>query len=185
MEPLDDGSSTRTAPFDRYRDVVRPEWIDENDHMNMGYYVVVFDLATDAWLDHIGLDRAHKQSHSVTTFTLESHTCYLRELRCGDPLRFTTLLLGFDHKRIHYIHEMWHADRHYLAATNELMSLHVSQTTRRTAPIAPQVVSRLESLHIVHSRVAPPVAAGRRIGLDERPRNESTRNESPPNETER
>ena len=36
------------APFDRYRTVVRPEWIDHNGHMNMGFYLVVFDLATDA-----------------------------------------------------------------------------------------------------------------------------------------
>jgi acyl-CoA thioester hydrolase len=153
------------APFNRYRDVVRPEWIDENDHMNMGYYVVVFDLATDLWLDHIGLGRAHKQSDSVTTFTLESHVCYLREVRAGDPLRFTTLLLGFDAKRIHYIHEMWHAEQHYLAATNELMSLHVSQTTRRAAPIAQTVVSRLETLRAVHRQAAVPASAGRNIGL--------------------
>ena len=173
MKPGSDGSPDHTAPFDQYQNVVRPEWIDENDHMNMGYYVVVFDLATDAWLDHIGLDDTHKQSQSVTTFTLESHVCYLREVRRGDPLRFTTLLLGFDDKRIHYIHEMWHADQRYLAATNELMSLHVSQTTRRAAPIAPEVVSRLESLHRVHRRAPTPAAVGRRIGLDARPRDAS------------
>src|SRR5262245_27293056 len=37
------------APFDRYRDVVKPEWIDHNRHMNLGFYLVVFDLATDEW----------------------------------------------------------------------------------------------------------------------------------------
>ena len=61
---------------------------------------------------------------------------YHREVREGDPLRFTTRLLGHDAKRIHYIHEMFHADEGYLAATNELMSLHVSQATRRGAPMA-------------------------------------------------
>ena len=180
MTALSDESSAPTAPFDRYRDVVRPEWIDENDHMNMGYYLVVFDLATDVWLDHIGLDRTHKQSASVTTFTLESHTCYLRELRCGAPLRFATRLLGFDEKRIHYIHEMWHANEHYLAATNELMSLHVRQQTRRAAPMAESIVSRLESLHLVHSRAPAPPNAGRSIALDARPDGARSRNASTP-----
>ena len=50
------------APFDRYRTRVRPEWIDNNGHMNMGYYVVVFDLATDAWLDWVGLDAPHREA---------------------------------------------------------------------------------------------------------------------------
>ena len=42
--------SDLAAPFDGYRDIVRPEWIDHNRHMNMGYYLVVFDFATDEFL---------------------------------------------------------------------------------------------------------------------------------------
>ena len=99
------------APFDAYRDVVRPEWIDDNGHMNMGYYVVVFDLATDEWMRFVGLDRAHRRAREVTTFCLEAHVTYHREVRGRDPLRFTTRLLDFDAKRIHYIHEMYHARR--------------------------------------------------------------------------
>ena len=154
------------APFDEYRDVVRSEWIDENQHLNMGYYVVVFDYATDAWLDHIGLDSAFKQEQGVTTFTLESHVLYLREVGEGDPLRFTTRLLDFDEKRIHYLHEMHHATENYLASTNELMSLHVSRSTRRATPMAEPVLQRLADLARVHAALPPAPQVGRRIGLD-------------------
>jgi acyl-CoA thioester hydrolase len=119
------------TPLDVYRDVVRPEWIDNNKHMNVGYYLVVFDFATDAWMDFIGLDRAHRQEHHITTFCLEAHLTFAREVREGDPLRFITRLLGWDAKRLHYLHEMYHATEGYLSATNELMSLHVSEATRR------------------------------------------------------
>ena len=153
------------APFDEYRDVARPEWIDENQHMNMGYYVVVFDFATDAWLDHIGLDAAFKQAHEVTTFTLESHVTYQQELREGEELRFTTQLLDFDEKRIHYLHCMLRGSDGEVAATNELMSLHVSQKTRRAAPMAPEILARLAELRQVHQRLPAPAEAGRRIGL--------------------
>lgn len=154
--------------FDGYRDVVRPEWIDENRHLNMGYYVVVFDCATDAWLDHIGLAAADKARMAVTTFTLESHVNYLREVREAAPLRFTTRLLAFDEKRIHYFHEMVHATEGYLAATNELMSLHVSQTTRRGAPMADEVQQCLARILVQHSELPIPPQVGRRIGLDPR-----------------
>ena len=97
------------APFDSYRDTVRPEWIDHNEHMNMGYYLVVFDFATDAFLDYVGLDRAHRRAANITTFSLEAHITYQREVAVNDPLRFTTRLIDFDAKRIHYIHEMFHA----------------------------------------------------------------------------
>src|SRR5206468_681321 len=74
---------------------------------------------------------------------LEAHVTYHQEVREGDPLRFTTQLLGHDGKRLHYIHQMYHAKDGYLAATNELVSLHVSQATRRSAPMAAGILDRL------------------------------------------
>src|SRR5438034_1238587 len=97
------------APLDVYRDVVRPEWIDHNGHMNMGYYLVVFDLATDEFMRWVGLGAEHRGARRVTTFCLESHVTYHREVRAGDALRFTTQLLAHDAKRLHYFHAMSHA----------------------------------------------------------------------------
>ena len=157
------------APFERYRTHVRPEWIDNNGHMNMGYYMVVFDLATDAWLDWVGLTAAHRGTQRVTTFCLEAHVTYHREVREGDPLRFTTRLLGHDAKRIHYIHEMFHAEEGYLASTNELMSLHVSEATRRGAPMAPAILARLAQVQVVHDALPRLPQVGRVMGLAARP----------------
>jgi acyl-CoA thioester hydrolase len=148
---------------------VHPEWIDDNGHLNMGYYVVAFDRATDTWLDHIGLSASEKARSGVTTFTLESHVNYLRELREGAPLRFTTRLLAFDQKRIHYVHEMFHATEGFLAATNDLMSLHVSLETRRAAPMSADVLARLADVLSLHEALPVPPQVGRRIGLDSRP----------------
>ena len=148
---------------------MRPEWIDDNRHMNMGYYVVVFDLATDEWMRRIGLDAAHRREREVTTFCLEAHVTYHQEVREGDPLGFTTRLLGFDAKRIHYIHEMYHGESGYLAATNELMSLHVSRKTRRGAPMAPEILERLGQIQASHDRLPRPPQVGRVMGLSARP----------------
>jgi acyl-CoA thioester hydrolase len=157
------------APFEGYRDVVRDAWIDRNGHLNMGYYVVVFDFATDAWLDYIGLDDEHRKKQKIATFSLESHVTYAREVGKGDELRFTTRLLGFDAKRIHYFHEMYHAQEGYLAATNELMSLHVSQETRRSAPMAAQVLERLARIQGAHDTLPMPPQVGRVMGLKASP----------------
>ena len=138
------------APFDRFRAVVRPEWIDHNGHMNMGFYLVVFDFATDAWFRYLGLGEPHRAAQAVTTFCLEAHVTYHREVRAGDPLRFTTQLLAWDAKRLHYFHEMYHAADGFLAATNELVSLHVSEATRRAAPMAPEILDRLARIQAVH-----------------------------------
>jgi acyl-CoA thioester hydrolase len=157
------------APLDAFRATVRPEWIDHNGHLNMGYYVVVFDLATDAFFHWVGLDPAHRAARGVSTFCLEAHVTYRREVRAGDPLRFTTMLLAHDARRLHYFHEMYHAADGYLAATNELMSLHVGAATRRAAPMAPEVLARLARIQQAHDALPRPADAGRRIGLTARP----------------
>ena len=161
--------SDLAAPLDRYRDVVRSEWIDHNAHMNVGYYLVVFDYATDAFFDWVGLNAAHRAAHSITTFCLEAHVTYHREVRAGDPLRFTTQLLAHDEKRIHYFHAMYHAGEGWLAATNELLSLHVSRATRRAAAMAPEVLARLAEIQRAHDALPRPPQAGRTIGLGNRP----------------
>jgi acyl-CoA thioester hydrolase len=157
------------APFDQFRAVVRPEWIDHNRHMNMGFYLVVFDLATDAWFQYLGLDESHRMARAVTTFALEAHVTYHREVRAGDPLRFTTQLLAWDAKRLHYFHAMYHAADGFLAATNELVSLHVSEATRRAAPMAPEILDWLARIQPVHDALPRPPQVGRRMGLDARP----------------
>lgn len=153
------------APFDRHRDVVRPEWIDHNGHMNVGYYVLAFDFATDAFLYWLGLDPPHRAEHRVATFALEGHITYQREVREGDPLRFTTQLLDADEKRIHYFHRMYHAEEGFLAATNELLSLHVSRETRRAAPIAEPVRERIGAILACHAKLDRPGEVGRVMGL--------------------
>ena len=157
------------APLDAYRDVVRREWIDSNHHMNVGYYLVVFDLATDEFMGWVGLGQDYRRARHVTTFCLEAHVTYHKEVREGDPLRFTTQLLGHDDKRLHYIHTMYHASDGYLVATNELMSLHVAQATRRSAPMGPDVLARLAAIQNAHDALPRPPQVGRVMGLAARP----------------
>jgi acyl-CoA thioester hydrolase len=60
---------------------------------------------------------------------------------------------------------MFHATDGYLAATNELMSLHVALETRRGAAMAPEILARLAAVQEAHDRLARPTQVGRVIGL--------------------
>ena len=151
--------------FDEYRDVVRSEWIDYNGHLNVGCYSLAFDYSTDAFLDALGLDAPGRERLGVTTFTLESHLTYQREVVEAEKLRFTTQLLGFDQKRIHYFHTMIRERDGEISATNELMSLHVSTETRRTTPFHPEVLDRILEFSEVHSALPRPPEVGQVIGL--------------------
>ncbi len=154
---------TVPAPLEIYRAVVEPEWIDYNGHMNVAYYVLVFDRATDAFLDYLGLDEALREAAGSSTFSVEAHITYQREVVEGDPLRFTTQLLGYDEKRIHYLHHMYHAEAGFLASTIEWMTLHVDLRARKVGPMPAQVRTRLAEVMASHAGLPPPPEAGRVI----------------------
>ena len=153
------------APLVLHREAVRAEWLDVNDHMNVAFYVLAFDHATDAFMAHIGLGPEHMRETGGSIFVLEAHVSYLREVVGGDPLRFATHLIGFDEKRIHYAHAMFHDARGYHAATNELMLLHVDLNRRRAAPMPASVLERLAAIRRAHAEVALPPGLSREIGL--------------------
>lgn len=160
---------TIDAPLELYRDEVRPEWIDYNGHMNVAYYVLAFDYATDAFFDHIGLDDSYRAKSANSTFAVEAHLTYQREVAEGDPLRFTTQLLGFDDKRLHFVHRMYHAGEGFLAATSEWLSLHIDLRVRRVSILPESIKTRLAEIMDSHERLPRPPEAGRVINCPRRP----------------
>ncbi len=151
------------APLELHSEVVRPEWIDYNGHMNVAYYVLAFDHACDAFLDYVGMDEAYRASTGGSTFAVECHVTYQREVGEGDALRFSIQLLGYDEKRIHFFVRMFHADDGFLAATTEWLSLHVDLPARRAAAMPTEIASRLAEIYAVHRDLPPPPEAGRVI----------------------
>lgn len=156
------------APLDRHRASVKPEWIDGNGHMNVGYYVVAFDQATDTLCEQLGVDLRYVEHRLGMVFVLEAHVTYDREVHAGDPLRVTTQVLGHDAKRLHFFHAMYHAEAGWLAATNELMMIHIDFVTRRSAPWPRATLARIKALAAAHQRLPWPEKAGRRMGLHPR-----------------
>jgi acyl-CoA thioester hydrolase len=153
------------SPVVEYQDVVRPEWIDSNGHMNLAYYVVVFDLATDRLYATLGIGDAYREATGNSCFTAETHTIYEREVRVGERLRVHTWLLGSDAKRLHYFHELFHVESGERSAAQELMALHIDMRIRRVAPFPED---RREALAAAVVRYAPaelPKGAGRRIAM--------------------
>ena len=129
-----------------YRAVVKPEWIDHNSHMNVAYYVVAFDEATDAIYEEWGLGLDYPDRSGCSVFTLGMNVDYLGELFDGDPIRIETTLIDHDSKRIHYYHQMYQDDTGRLVATNECLCMNVSLTTRKSDAFPDTVRANLEAI---------------------------------------
>lgn len=148
-----------------YHDHVRPEWIDYNGHMNDGYYAVAFGLATEKVQDYFGMDAEYRARTKGTLYTVEAHLNYLRELKEGDPIMVTAMLLGVDKKRVHVFEQMYHEAEGYLAATMEFMFLHVDQGLGRSVPMPAEILAHLQTIETAHAQFARPPHVGRRISM--------------------
>jgi acyl-CoA thioester hydrolase len=140
---------------------VPPEWIDYNGHMMDAYYFLAFTEATEAFLDHVGLGAAYQARTGSGIYTAEGHLCFISGVTEGATLTYRTQLLGYDAKRLHVFHQMTSAD--VLAATCELMFLHVSEDHVTPMPAEPTAV--VAALAAAHAPLPRPEKAGRRIAL--------------------
>ncbi len=146
--------------------VVQPEWIDYNGHMNMGYYLVAFDqVATDSFYDYLGIGVEHKQAIGKSTFSLSANIDFIAELMEGAPMRFTTRLVDYDHKRLHFYHCLYHADENFLAATNENLGMYIDMSTRRSTEFSEAQMARFQQELELGNRIGRPEGIGRRLGI--------------------
>lgn len=126
---------------------VRPDWVDHYGHMNLAYYLVAFDLATDRLWPALGLGAAFR-ARGLGTFAVESWQGYLREVGVGAPLAATSAVLGCDAKRLLVRHRLHHAEEGWLAAENEVLYLCVDLARRRVVPWPADVAARLAAARV-------------------------------------
>ncbi len=146
MQPLGEKMIGTDDLFMEYQDNVKPEWIDMNGHMNVAYYVLVFDLASDVFLQNFGLGESYIKEENASVFIVEMNVSYFQELHVDAPLLFKTQLLGVDEKKLHVFHYMYHATEGYLAATNEILFIHVDLKTRRSKTFSTDIYKKMAAM---------------------------------------
>lgn len=155
------------APLELYQSTVLPEWVDYNGHMTEAAYLTAFGWASDALFRYIGDDEAYRDA-GLSFYTVETHINYFQECSTGEPLRFTTQLLGVDEKRMHLFHSMYHSQTGALLATTEQMLLHVDMKAARACPIRDDVYAALCAIMNAHRNMDLPKQVGRQMAIKKR-----------------
>ena len=154
-----------SAPFDEFEGVVKPEWIDLNGHMNLAYYLVLFDHAFDLMCAAWDLDWAYTKRTQMGMFAVETHTLYQQELLEGDQVRVRSWALAVDAKRLHVAHEMVRVADMQRAACLEMMMLHVDLTTRKVVPWPAVQRGLIGEMVDAHASLPRPSWVGRKVAM--------------------
>jgi acyl-CoA thioester hydrolase len=124
---------------------VEPGFIDAMGHMNVAWYVHLFDRATWACFEAVGIDEAYRGRAHAGMFAVEEHLRYLGELRAGDPLEVYTRVVEARPKTVRLYHAMVDPVRDRLAATADVVGVHIDLGTRRSAPFPADILARLRA----------------------------------------
>ena len=153
------------APYDRFEEEVKSEWIDLNGHMNLAYYIVLFDQAFDLILAEWDLDWEYTKRTNQGLFVVETHTLYEQELVAGAAVRVRSWVIDVDSKRLHVAHEMYRASDMRRAACIETLNLHVDLENRRVTPWPEARRSAMDAAALAHREAGLPEWVGRRVQM--------------------
>ncbi len=109
------------------------DWTDYNGHMNLAFYILVFDKGAENILSKFKMGEQSAKTTKKSTMAVETHTTYKNEVKEGEEVEIYLSFLDHDKKRIHYKLEMYEKSKNILSATTEVLSLYIDLNYRKVA----------------------------------------------------
>jgi len=110
---------------------VKQEWVDYNNHMNMAYYVLIFDQALEVALEKFKMGESSAKDLNRSTMVVETNTKYLSEVKQEDEIDINMTYFDHDKKRLHIKMEMIEKSKKKISATIEWISLYIDLSQRK------------------------------------------------------
>ncbi|WP_435086503.1 thioesterase family protein [Candidatus Pelagibacter bacterium nBUS_33] len=125
--------------------IIKKEWTDYNNHMNMAYYVLVFDQKWELILEKFKMGEQSAKTTNMSTMVVETYTTYNNEVKEGDEVAINLTFLDHDKKRLHYKMEMIEKSSKKLSATLEMLSLYIDLNKRKVSEFEQEKVKLMDS----------------------------------------
>ena len=124
--------------------IIKKEWTDYNNHMNMAYYVLVFDQLWEIVLTKFKMGEQSAKTTQMSTMVVETHTTYNNEVKEGDEVEVNLTFFDYDKKRIHFKMEMVEKSSKKLSATLEMLSLYIDLSKRKVSEFEKEKVKLMD-----------------------------------------
>jgi acyl-CoA thioester hydrolase len=138
---------------------IPPEWEDRNGHVNVQFYLALFEMGGWKMLEDVGIDDAWFRRNAYSFFDLEHHLHYRAEIAVGELVRTYNRVVGKSDKRFHGLYLIVNESRGRLAGTLEYISTGVDMRARRTAAMPGELSAGLDRLYREHQSLtwSPPL----------------------------
>tara|TARA_B100000925_G_scaffold173313_1_gene130538 strand:- start:129 stop:596 length:468 start_codon:yes stop_codon:yes gene_type:complete len=124
--------------------IIKKEWTDYNNHMNMAYYVLVFDQIWEIMLEKFKMGENSAKTNKMSTMVVETHTTYNNEVKEGNEVEINLTFFDHDKKRLHFKMEMIEKTSRKLSATLEMLSLYIDLNKRKVSDFEDEKVRLMD-----------------------------------------
>ena len=125
---------------------ITKEWTDYDGHMNVAYYVLIFDLyAAEHLMTKFEMGEHSAKTTKKSTMVVETHITYNQEVRENDEVDINLIYFDHDKKRLQYKFEMIHKSKKYLASTMEILSLYVDLDKRKASEFEEEKIKIMDN----------------------------------------
>ena len=128
-----------------HRETIPEDYLDLLGHMNIRWYMALFDKAAWNFFGSHGMDHDYVLKEKSGQFALKNFIQYFAEVRAGQTIAVRIRLLERSDKRIHLMHFMINETTEQLATTLEVLSTHADLTLRRAAPIPIEIAKKFDA----------------------------------------
>ena len=109
------------------------EWTDYNNHMNLSYYILLFDMGAEQILSKFHMGEHSAKTTKMSTMVVETYTTYNNEVKEGEEVEINLSYFDHDKKRLHYKLEMYEKNKKTLSATTEVLALYIDLNLRKVS----------------------------------------------------
>ena len=120
------------------------DWTDYNNHMNLAYYILLFDMGAEQMLSKFKMGEHSARTTGMSTMVVETHTTYNNEVKEGEEVEINLSYFDHDKKRLHYKLEMYEKDKKKLSATTEVLSLYINLNLRKVSEFENEKVNIMD-----------------------------------------
>jgi len=135
-----------------HRQPIPTEYLDTMNHMNVRWYMALFDTASWKFFAAFGMD-ADYYAQGFGGFALKHFIQYLAEVRVGETVAIHSRILERSAKRIHFMLFMVNETTGKLAATLEALGSNADMRIRRTAPYPDDLAARIDGILAQHQQL--------------------------------
>ncbi|MEN8247080.1 MAG: thioesterase family protein [Thermodesulfobacteriota bacterium] len=127
-----------------HREIIPLEYLDAMGHMNVRWYMALFDAAIWQFFKSYGLDRDYFTKERSGVFALKHFIQYFAEVNVKETVGLRIRLLGRSDKRFQFMVFMINETTGKMASTLEVLGTHADLQSRKSSPLPPAITKKFD-----------------------------------------